>query len=96
MVKLDESARTFVSEAFDHNNIEHLKLTTISGHDALQLQDICPSTLMFVPSHKGISHSPDEFTSDADISDGFEATVAALAALASHAHSSNVGERLHA
>jgi len=67
-------------------------MTTISGHDAIQLQSICPSTLMFVPSKDGISHAPDEFTADEDIERGLEATLATITALTSSSHAQNLGE----
>ena len=31
-------------------------------HDAVHLNSHCPTTMIFVPSHKGISHHPDEST----------------------------------
>ena len=83
VVTFDKAANTKASEALDQAAIPHLSLTTIAGHDALQLQLVCPSALMFVPSKDGISHSPDEFTSDTDIGIGFDAAVAALSALVS-------------
>lgn len=35
-----------------------------AGHDAQHLARICPTGMIFVPSRGGISHSPQEFTSD--------------------------------
>ncbi|NLY53312.1 MAG: Zn-dependent hydrolase [Firmicutes bacterium] len=37
-----------------------------AGHDAQHLARICPTGMIFVPSVKGISHSPQEFTPDED------------------------------
>lgn len=58
-----------------------MRMSTIAGHDAINLQTICPASLIFVPSKDGISHAPDEFTSDADVIAGYEASRAAIAAL---------------
>ena len=58
-----------------------MRLSTIAGHDAISLQTICPTTLIFVPSKDGISHSPEEFTSDQEVIAGYEASLAAISAL---------------
>ena len=38
-----------------------------AGHDAQMLARVCPSGLIFVPSVKGISHNPSEFTETDDL-----------------------------
>ncbi|NBU37080.1 MAG: M20/M25/M40 family metallo-hydrolase, partial [Actinobacteria bacterium] len=41
------------------------RLPSGAGHDAQMLARVCPTSMIFVPSHKGISHNPAEHT-DAD------------------------------
>ena len=41
-----------------------------AGHDAQDLARICPMGMIFVPSVKGISHSPLEFTRPEDVANG--------------------------
>ena len=41
-----------------------------AGHDAQDLARICPMGMIFVPSVKGISHSPNEFTKPEDVVNG--------------------------
>lgn len=41
-----------------------------AGHDAMHLATLCPTGMIFVPSHLGISHNPLEFTSWEDIEAG--------------------------
>ena len=41
-----------------------------AGHDAQMLARICPSGMIFVPSVKGISHNPFEFTESVDLEAG--------------------------
>ena len=41
-----------------------------AGHDAQMLARICPSGMIFVPSVKGISHNPSEFTESVDLEAG--------------------------
>jgi N-carbamoyl-L-amino-acid hydrolase len=38
-----------------------------AGHDAQMLARVCPSGMIFVPSVKGISHNPAEFTATVDL-----------------------------
>ncbi len=38
-----------------------------AGHDAQMLARVCPSGMIFVPSVKGISHNPSEFTETDDL-----------------------------
>lgn len=51
-------------------------------HDALFMAQICPTTMIFVPSKEGISHRPDEFTSPAEIENGVRVLAGVLAELA--------------
>lgn len=50
--------------------ISSLRLDTVAGHDALALAAAMPSSLFFVPSAGGISHSPREWTSEPDLLTG--------------------------
>lgn len=41
-----------------------------AGHDAQHMATICPSAMIFIPSLKGISHAPTEYSAPADIVNG--------------------------
>lgn len=41
-----------------------------AGHDAQEIAEICPVGMIFVPSRDGISHSPREFSTPEDITNG--------------------------
>jgi N-carbamoyl-L-amino-acid hydrolase len=41
-------------------------------HDAGEISRLAPMGMIFVPSHAGISHAPQEFTSPGDIANGVE------------------------
>lgn len=59
--------------------IPHRRMTSGAAHDTMVFaQAAVPSLMVFVPSRGGISHSPDEFTSEADLLAGvrFVATLA--------------------
>ena len=41
-----------------------------AGHDAMQMAKITPAGMIFIPSQRGISHNPAEWTSPEDIALG--------------------------
>ncbi|MEO8363011.1 MAG: M20 family metallo-hydrolase [Ilumatobacteraceae bacterium] len=53
-----------------------------AGHDAQMLSRICPSGMIFVPSVKGISHNPAEFTSEQDLHAGADVLLQVMLTLA--------------
>lgn len=87
VVKFDRDSLALAADALDQAGIPHQPLDTIAGHDAIRMQEICPSMLLFVPSRNGITHSPDEFTSDEDVCAGFDGMAAVLSDLISRPES---------
>lgn len=57
-------------------------MTSGAGHDAQMLARICPTAMIFVPSVKGISHNPAEFTEPDDLVAGANVLLATLYELA--------------
>ncbi|XBS71790.1 hydantoinase/carbamoylase family amidase [Acerihabitans sp. KWT182] len=51
-------------------------------HDAMHLAGYCPSSMLFVPSHKGISHNPSEYTDPRSLRLGAQVLACALTELA--------------
>ena len=45
-------------------------MTSGAGQDAQMMARICPTAMIFVPSVKGISHNPKEYTRDEDLVGG--------------------------
>ncbi len=62
----------------------HPALTLSSGgvHDACRMAAICPMGMVFIPSVKGLSHTPEEFTHFGDVVKGAEILAAAVRRLA--------------
>ena len=58
------------------------RLPSGAGHDAQMLARVCPTSMIFVPSHKGISHNPAEHTDDADLIAGADVLLDAMWTLA--------------
>ena len=86
VVRLDGSSIRTAELALNEIGLSYQRLDTISGHDALPLQSVCPSLLLFVPSRDGTTHSADEFTSDEDICAGFDGMTAVLSKLIARPH----------
>jgi N-carbamoyl-L-amino-acid hydrolase len=61
-ISLDKAGRQLAMEACLAQGVSWRVLPTVAGHDALALARVMPTTLLFVPSQAGISHSPKEFT----------------------------------
>ncbi|MYJ30541.1 MAG: M20/M25/M40 family metallo-hydrolase, partial [Acidimicrobiaceae bacterium] len=53
-----------------------------AGHDAQILAEVCPAGMVFVPSVKGISHNPAEFTEPDDLVAGANVLLNTVLALA--------------
>ncbi len=66
----DPQLRGAIAEASDGLGLQHVELPSGAGHDAQELANICPIGMIFVPSVKGISHSPRELTLPADVENG--------------------------
>ncbi|WP_168701891.1 M20 family metallo-hydrolase [Gordonia paraffinivorans] len=59
--------------------LSHRRMLTMAGHDSVNLKDIVPTVMLFVPSVDGISHNEREFTRDDDLVAGVEMLTETLA-----------------
>lgn len=84
--KLNEMVKTICSE----KDISYHVMNSGAGHDAQLFARICPATLIFVPSQGGISHSPFESTTSADLETGLDVLIQLLHQLAYTAHKGGV------
>lgn len=57
-------------------------MTSGAGHDSYVMNQVSPTTMIFVPSEGGISHAPNELTQPADLKAGIELLMASLHAQA--------------
>jgi N-carbamoyl-L-amino-acid hydrolase len=62
--------------------IDALRLSSGGGHDAQHLAAVTESGMIFVPSARGIAHTPEEYTELEDIALGAEVLAEVLASLA--------------
>ena len=61
---MDERLRAVLESAADAEGATRMLMPSGAGHDAQVLARHVPSAMLFVPSRGGVSHSPEEHTSD--------------------------------
>lgn len=67
-----------VEEAARENRMDAVRIVSGAGHDAVFINDVYPTGMIFVPSIKGMSHCPQEDTKWEDIVKGAEITADVL------------------
>jgi N-carbamoyl-L-amino-acid hydrolase len=75
---LDADGVQLLRHAVADLGLSCLVFDTIAGHDALALQRIVPSSLLFVPCRDGLSHNEREFTEPLDLENGVAVVAEAL------------------
>jgi len=78
---LDDGIRTLALAHAARRGLHAISMPSWAGHDAKILAPHVPAGLIFVPSRDGISHSPAEFTSPAQIAAGVQVLMDTLVAI---------------
>jgi beta-ureidopropionase / N-carbamoyl-L-amino-acid hydrolase len=81
-VTFDARVVDLVQEHAVTNGLSVQRMPSGAGHDAQMLARICPAGMVFVPSVRGISHNPAEFTEAADLEAGANVLLGVVLALA--------------
>ncbi|WEG13487.1 allantoate deiminase [Pullulanibacillus sp. KACC 23026] len=81
-VAMDQEMGKVIGEIANKKSIRYQEMISGAGHDAQVFGSVCPTTLLFVPSHQGISHSPKEWTCLEDLEIGIDMLTAVLYQLA--------------
>jgi beta-ureidopropionase / N-carbamoyl-L-amino-acid hydrolase len=66
-VPLDKGLVHLLKECCEARNIGYEVMPSGAGHDAMQMAKIVPAGMLFIPSRRGISHSPLEWSDPRDI-----------------------------
>ncbi|WP_051330881.1 allantoate deiminase [Aneurinibacillus terranovensis] len=77
-VEMDESLISRVKEICRHQDLPYKLMPSGAGHDAQIMAPHHPTSLIFVPSHRGISHNPAEYTSKEDLTAGVQVLIELL------------------
>jgi hydantoinase/carbamoylase family amidase len=66
-VPLDRRLLKLTRSICDQRGIVYEIMPSGAGHDAMQMAKITPAAMIFIPSQRGISHNPEEWSSPDDI-----------------------------
>ena len=77
----DERIRRVIADAAKQLGFTTKLMPSGAGHDAQEIYNLCPVGMIFVPSRDGISHSPREFSTPDDITNGANVLLHTLLAL---------------
>lgn len=77
-VESDPRLLAALTMACDELELPYRRMPSGAGHDAMSMAHIAPQAMLFVPSHGGVSHSPDEYTDPTDCVNGACVMLAAL------------------
>ena len=61
---MNKQIQSLITDAVTELNYSFKKIPSGAGHDAQDMAIIVPSGMIFIPSVDGISHSPEEFSTD--------------------------------
>ena len=82
-VKVSKNIAGEIARACKGEKITFMKMPSGAGHDAVSLSQAgVPVGMIFVPSKKGISHAPEEYSKPSDIAAGTAVLARALLSIA--------------
>ncbi len=77
-VPMDQKVVELIEKQCKQNGLNYKLMHSGAGHDSQIFAPVVPTAMLFVPSLKGISHNPAEFTEPADLAEGVKALIGAL------------------
>jgi N-carbamoyl-L-amino-acid hydrolase len=81
-VEFDPRMIELVETIAAHHGHSVRRMPSGAGHDAQMLARVAPTSMIFVPSHEGISHNPAEHTDAGDLIAGADVLFRAMTTLA--------------
>jgi N-carbamoyl-L-amino-acid hydrolase len=61
-VPASEAVQATIAKAIEQHGHRYTHMFSGAGHDAAHMAQIAPMGMIFVPSHEGRSHTPEEWT----------------------------------
>jgi N-carbamoyl-L-amino-acid hydrolase len=77
-VEISAAMQAALAAVADQLQVPHLRLPSFAGHDTNQMAKIAPVGMLFIPSHAGRSHCPEEWTEPEDMALGARVLCAAV------------------
>ncbi|RHW42880.1 allantoate amidohydrolase [Neobacillus notoginsengisoli] len=81
-VPMDPKVVGIIEQKCKENGLNYKVMHSGAGHDSQIFAPFVPTAMLFVPSLKGISHNPAEYTAPEDLAEGVKALIGALYELA--------------
>jgi beta-ureidopropionase / N-carbamoyl-L-amino-acid hydrolase len=81
-VTFDDRLVDLVEQVAKEQGRSTMRLPSGAGHDAQMLARVCPTAMVFTPSHRGISHNPAEHTDPQQLAAGADVLCQVLLRLA--------------
>ncbi|MDM5226902.1 allantoate deiminase [Cytobacillus sp. NJ13] len=81
-VPMDPQVTGLIEKKCREKNLNYKLMHSGAGHDAQIFASFIPTAMLFVPSEKGISHNPAEYTAPDDLAGGVKALIGTLYELA--------------
>ncbi|CVK20335.1 MULTISPECIES: allantoate deiminase [Sporomusa] len=81
-VPMDTGIVEIMKQQCEKDGLSYKMMHSGAGHDSQIMAPVIPTGMLFVPSHKGLSHSPLEYTDPRDLAQGVKALVGVLYELA--------------
>ncbi|WP_042356616.1 allantoate deiminase [Bacillus rubiinfantis] len=81
-VPMDAGLVEILEKQCQEKGLNYKLMHSGAGHDSQIFASVVPTAMLFVPSRKGISHNPAEYTDPADLAEGIKALIGALYELA--------------
>ncbi len=81
-VIFDPSVVDLVESTAKAQGLSTMRMPSGAGHDAQMLARVCPTAMIFTPSHRGLSHNPAEHTDPDDLEAGANVLLQVLLTLA--------------
>jgi N-carbamoyl-L-amino-acid hydrolase len=82
-LEFPSSMRDLIRNAAHEIGIETMDIYSAAGHDARYMHYVCPTGMIFVPCHKGITHNEAESAISPDLADGARVLTEVLLQLSS-------------
>lgn len=66
----DPAIRTLIGHAAEDAGLTWIEIASGAGHDAAFMAAVCPSAMIFIPCLRGMSHTPDEYSTPDQLAAG--------------------------
>jgi N-carbamoyl-L-amino-acid hydrolase len=83
--RYQDSGIALAGAVLDDLGLRWRTLPTMAGHDSVNLKDVVPTVMLFIPSVDGVSHNEREYSTDAHLLAGLHTLTATAARMAAGA-----------